>query len=66
MASVQAKDFDPQGQYKEVLQAVEGAGGEKAKIFKVQHGRTRVEYYVVALDAENQRVVGLKALAVET
>ncbi|KAL8669281.1 MAG: hypothetical protein Q9168_006122 [Polycauliona sp. 1 TL-2023] len=60
------KEFDAQGQYKEVLQAVENAGDRKSRIFRVGHGKTRVEYYVVGLDREKGRVVGMKAKAVES
>ncbi|KAL8852156.1 MAG: hypothetical protein Q9221_002979 [Calogaya cf. arnoldii] len=60
------KEFDPQGQYKEVLQAVEKAGDGKSRIYRVSHGKTRVEYYIVGLDKEKGRVVGMKAKAVES
>ena len=63
---MQLKDFDPRGQYKDVLDAVTRAGGETPTVFKVQHGSTRAEYYIVSLDAEHERIVGLKALAVES
>ena len=42
------------------------AGDGKARIFRVQHGKTRVVYYVVGLDAKGGKVVGLKAMAVES
>ena len=60
------KEFDPRGQYKNVRQAVEQAGDGKSRIYRVSHGKTRVEYYVVGLDKEKRRVVGLKAKAVES
>ena len=63
---MQVKEFDPRGQYKEVLEAVEKVGDGKARIFKVEHGRTRVEYYIVGFDELEKRVVGLKAIAIET
>lgn len=66
MTTIQAKAFDPRGQYKEVLEAVEKVGNGKFSIFKVEHGRTRVEYYIVGLDKEGGKVVGMKALAVES
>ena len=60
------KEFDPNGQYKEVLRAVDEAGDGKSRIFRVVHGKTRAEYYVVGLDKGKGRVVGLKAKAVES
>ncbi len=66
VTTLQVKTFDPSGQYKEVLEVVEKVGDGKVRIFKVEHGRTRVEYYVVGLDEKGKKVVGMKALAVET
>ena len=60
------KDFDPRGQYKNVVEAVKKAGNGKVQVFRVSHGETRSEYYVVSIDKEEGRVVGLKALAVES
>lgn len=60
------KEFDPQGEYKKVMKAVEQSGDGKTRIYRVQFGRTRVEYYVVGFDKEGGRVVGLKAKAVES
>lgn len=42
------------------------AGSGEVKVFRVHHGRSRAEYYVVSLDEKGRRVVGLKAVAVET
>lgn len=66
VSTLGAQEFDAQGQYKDVLQAVEKAGDGKARIFRVDHGRTRAEYYVVGLDTKGKKVVGLKAKAVES
>jgi len=49
-----------------VLQAVEKAGDGKARIYRLDQGRSRAEYYVVGLDEKGKRVVGLKAKAVES
>lgn len=49
-----------------MLQAVEKAGDGKARIYRLDQGRSRAEYYVVALDEKGKRVVGLKAKAVES
>ncbi|KAI4177368.1 MAG: hypothetical protein LQ343_000348 [Gyalolechia ehrenbergii] len=66
VSSMSTKEFDPRGQYKDVLQAVEKAGDGKSRIFRIGHGQTRIEYYVIGLDKEKRRVVGLKAKAVES
>ncbi|KAL8783714.1 MAG: hypothetical protein Q9213_004453 [Squamulea squamosa] len=66
VSTMNTKEFDPRGQYKDVLQAVEQAGDGKSRIFRVAHGKTRVEYYVVSLDKWKGRVVGMKAKAVES
>ena len=63
---VSEKEFDPQGQYKKVIDAVKKAGSGKVSVFKVEHGSTRSEYYVVSVDSKEGKVVGLKALAVES
>lgn len=60
------KEFDPQGQYKTVVEAVKKVGEGEVKVFRVGHGKTRAEYYVVAVDGKGGRVVGLKAKAVES
>ena len=59
-------EFDPRGNYKEVLDAVRQAGGGEMRIFRVDHGKTRAEYYIVSVDAKGSKIVGLKAKAVES
>ncbi|KAI9792445.1 MAG: hypothetical protein M1816_002329 [Peltula sp. TS41687] len=67
-----AKAFDPKGHYGAVLDAVakaaaDGGGGRhNRRVYRVGHGGTRVEYYVVALDGTHSRLVGVKARAVES
>ena len=58
------KSFE--GQYKNVLDAVRKAGSGAVKVFKVDLDHSRAEYYVVAVDEKEGRVVGLKALSVES
>jgi hypothetical protein len=65
VSSVKQKEFDPQGQYGKVVDAVRSVGGEVV-FFRVELGGTRAEYYVVAVDGKEGRVVGLKAKAVES
>lgn len=55
-----------ENQYKKVIDAVKAAGNGDIKVFKVQIDGTRAEYYVVAVDERDGRVVGLKALSVES
>jgi hypothetical protein len=64
--SVGEKDFDPQGQYHNVVTAVKKAGDGKVEVLQVPHGGTRSEFYVVSLDKEHGRIVGLKALAIQS
>ncbi|KAL8681255.1 MAG: hypothetical protein Q9186_002633 [Xanthomendoza sp. 1 TL-2023] len=66
VSTMSTKEFDPHGQYERVLQVVDEAGDGKSRIFRVNHGKTRAEYYVVSLDRQTGRVVGMKALAVES
>lgn len=66
VSTLSAQEFDPKGQYKDVLQAVEEAGDGKARIFRVDHGRARAEYYVISLETKGKKVLGLKAKAVES
>ncbi|KAF2017081.1 hypothetical protein BU24DRAFT_420108 [Aaosphaeria arxii CBS 175.79] len=52
--------------YKKVIEAVKKAGNGKVAYFRVELGGTRTEYYVVSVDEGEGRLVGLKALAVES
>jgi hypothetical protein len=63
---IDEKAFDPRGQYSSVVRAVKDAGDGPVAFFKVQHDGTRIEYLVVSVDAGNKRLVGLKALSVES
>jgi predicted aspartyl protease len=61
---VELKKFE--AEYKAVVDAVKQAGKGEVKVFKVEIDGTRAEYYVVAVDGEEGRLVGLKALSVES
>ncbi|KAJ4369092.1 hypothetical protein N0V83_006175 [Neocucurbitaria cava] len=61
---VKQKSFE--SQYKTVIDAVKKAGDGEVKIFRVELNSTRAEYYVVAVDEKDGRLVGLKALSVES
>jgi hypothetical protein len=60
------KDFDPRGEYEEVVEVVKKVAGGEVKVFRVDMGRTRKEYFIVAVDEKGGRVVGVKAKAVES
>ena len=66
VSTLATKEFDPQGEYKKVMEAVEQSGDGKTRIYRLEHDRTRLEYYIVGFDKEGGRVVGLKAKAVES
>jgi hypothetical protein len=55
-----------ESQYKKVVDAVKQAGNGIVKTFRVELEGTRAEYYVVTVDDKEGRIVGLKALAVES
>ncbi|KAF2847689.1 hypothetical protein T440DRAFT_509946 [Plenodomus tracheiphilus IPT5] len=61
---VQQKHFE--SQYQRVMDAVQKAGNGEAKVFRVELSGTRAEYYVVSVDSNQGRLVGLKALSVES
>lgn len=62
----EVKEQGFESQYAKVLNAVKEAGNGEVKVFKVQLEGTRAEYYVVSVDAKGKKVVGLKALSVES
>lgn len=63
---ISEKQFDSQGQYKKVVDAVKEAGDGKVGFFKAEIGKTRTQYIVLSIDTKHGRIVGLKALAVES
>ncbi|KAJ5394515.1 uncharacterized protein N7487_012156 [Penicillium crustosum] len=68
--------FDPKNQYSTALDAVRAAAVEKdssadqsaveLKVYRVEQTSTKIEYWVLALDAPESRLVGLRAKAVES
>ena len=59
------QEWDPRGEYGEVVRAVEGVvEGGKVTVYRVEKGRTRVEYYVVGV--KGGKMVGVVAKAVES
>ncbi|KAK1139654.1 hypothetical protein N8T08_000591 [Aspergillus melleus] len=75
ITTLPASSFDPKNQYSGPLRAVrtaaaQASGGDESavevKVYRVEVGTSRVEYYVLALDAEQGLIVGLRAKAIET
>lgn len=70
------KSFDPRSQYSEVIKAVRAAvaasdskineSDVEVKVYRVEVGHSRVEYWVVALDGVEGKIVGLRAKAIES
>jgi len=62
-------DWDPHGQYKSVVDATRAAStGSDVMVYRVGLGGVRVEYWLVGHEGKgkNGRLVGVKALAVES
>lgn len=62
-------DWDRNGQYKEVIDAVREAGkGNDVRVYRIVKDNSRVEYFVVTRAGEGKgaRLVGVKALAIES
>jgi len=57
-------DFDPQGQYKDILAKVKEAGNGQVRCFRVEVSKTRAEYYVVSVG--ERKLIGVRARAVES
>lgn len=66
VTSISQKDFDPKGQYETVITAVQEAGDGKANFYKAELDHSRTQYLVLSIDTEHHRIVGLKALAIES
>lgn len=60
------QDFDPRGQYKEVIDAVKAAGDGTVKVYRLEVSSTRSVYFIVTLAQDNTKLVGLKAESVES
>lgn len=62
-------DWDTQGQYGEILDAVREAGkGNDVRVYRITKDGARVEYWVVTTEGKGKdaRLVGVKALAIES
>lgn len=70
------KSFDPRNQYSSVIKAVRAAvaasdskvseSDVEVKVYRVEVGHSRVEYWVIALDGAEGKIVGLRAKAIES
>lgn len=70
------KSFDPRSQYSSEIQAVRAAvaasdskvneSDVKVKVYRVEVGNSRVEYWIIALDGAEGKIVGLMAKAIES
>lgn len=60
------QDFDPRGEYKDIIQRVEqaGRGNKKPKVFRVETSSTRAEYYILTVG--DSMLIGVVAKAVES
>lgn len=59
-------DFDPRGQYKEVVDAVKSAGDGDVKVYRLEFSSTRAVYFIITLAEGGTKLVGLKAESVES
>jgi len=58
------EEFDPQNQYKDIIDRVKQAGKGGVTVFRVQTSKTRVEYYILTVG--ERMLVGVVAKAVES
>ena len=76
ISTLTPSSFDPKNQYSSVFHAVRSAAVERdengdqsaveVKVYQVELSSTKMEYWVLALDGVEGRVVGLRAKAVES
>ncbi|OTA04421.1 hypothetical protein A9Z42_0050000 [Trichoderma parareesei] len=60
-------DWDSEGQYANLIDAVrEATKGNDVRVYRVARDLTRAEYFVISRDDEGGRIVGVKALGVES
>lgn len=64
ISKLSVANFDPRGEYQDVLAAVRAATDTEPTIFRVAIDMTRAFYYVVGL--QGTKCVGMRALAVES
>ncbi|KAL7912742.1 hypothetical protein GGI35DRAFT_261093 [Trichoderma velutinum] len=60
-------DWDSQGEYGNIIDAVrEATRGNDVRVYRVARDLTRAEYWVISRDDEGGRIVGVKALGIES
>jgi len=74
--TLSASSFDPKNQYASALHAVRAAAVEgdpsadesavDIKVYRVELSSTKLEYWILALEPSEGRLVGLRAKAVES
>jgi hypothetical protein len=63
------EEFDPRGEYKEVVEAVRAAGREgkgDVGVYRLEVSSTRIVYFVVTLEGKGGKIVGVKVESVES
>lgn len=63
------KEFDSRGKYKPVVDAVSqaGEGGKgNVKVYRVEISKTRADYYILTIDDDGRKLVGVVTKAVES
>ena len=58
-------NFDPRGEYKQVVKQIEGASKGDVKVWKVERGGARLEYWILGVSGDGH-IVGARAKAVES
>jgi len=76
ISTLTPSSFDPNNQYSSVFHAVRSAAVEsddngdqsavEVKVYRVELSSTKLEYWLLALDVVEGRIVGLRAKAVES
>jgi hypothetical protein len=60
-------DWDSDGKYANIIDAVsEATRGNDVRVYRVARDLTRAEYWVISRDDKEDRIVGVKALGVES
>ncbi|EHK24430.1 uncharacterized protein TRIVIDRAFT_8643, partial [Trichoderma virens Gv29-8] len=60
-------EWDSQGEYGNIIDAVrEATRGNDVRVYRVARDLTRAEYWVISRDDEGGRIVGVKALGIES
>lgn len=67
ITTMSVEDWNKTGGYTQVVDAVkQAANGEKVMVYVVPRTEVKTEYWVVAMDKKEKRLVGAKALGVES